>query len=119
MRRDWELIREILIKLEEIPEQEGKLMPGEINGYDAEIVSYHFKILYEAGLIEAEIVKALGIKPFYYAKSLTWLGHELLDSIRKITVWNKIKERIRQRGLDLTFDVLKETAKLIMMEMIK
>ncbi|MCC6026955.1 MAG: DUF2513 domain-containing protein [Caldimicrobium sp.] len=27
MKLDWELVREILLKLEELPEQEGRLMP--------------------------------------------------------------------------------------------
>jgi len=119
MKRDWELIRQILIKLEELPEQEGRLMPGEVEGYDWQVVSYHIKLLHEAGLIEASAVRALGVEPLYYAKTLTWLGHEVLDSIRKASFWNKIKERIRQRGLDMTMDILKDVAREVAKEILR
>jgi len=46
MKLDWELIREILLKLEELPEQEGQLMPQAFQPlYDWEKVSYHIKLL--------------------------------------------------------------------------
>lgn len=118
MKRDWELIRLILLKLETLPEQEGRLMPADIEGYDWQIVSYHINILNEAGLIEAGCHRSLGAPPLYYAKRLTWQGHELLDSIRAMSMWNRIKEKAREIGVDLTVDTLKSIANTLLKEVL-
>jgi Hypothetical protein (DUF2513). len=108
MKLDWELIREILLKLEELPEQEGQLMPRIFQLlYDWEKASYHIKLLLQAGLIEAGTIKALGMPTIYYAKSLILNGHEFLNSIRNPSVWNKVKERAREVGISLTLDIAK------------
>jgi len=114
MKLDWELIREILLKLEELPAEEGQLMPQTFQPfYDWEKVSYHIKLLWQAGLIEAGTIKALGMPTIYYAKSLTWDGHEFLNSIRNPSVWNKVKERAREIGISLTLDIAKEISKAV------
>jgi hypothetical protein len=102
-------VREILLKLEELPEQEGQLMPQIFQPvYDWEKVSYHhIKLLWQAGLIEAGTIKALGMPNIYYAKSLTLNGHEFLNSIRNPSVWNKVKERAREVVISLTLDIAK------------
>lgn len=105
MRRDWDLIRDILIAIEELPDTSSRLNANAINGYEAEIVSYHMSILNEAGLIVAQCSKA---KPlFCFATSLTWSGHELLDKIKQQPVWNKAKSLIKEKSLDLSYDALK------------
>jgi len=119
MQLDWELVREILLKLEEIPEQEGRLMPTEFKPYDWEKVSYHIKLLAQAGLIEAECIKSVGSPPVYYAKCLTWQGHEFLNSVKTLSVWNKVKESARQRGINLTFEVIKTIVSKIVWELVR
>ena len=114
MKLDWELIREILLKLEELPAEEGQLMPQTFQPfYDWEKVSYHIKLLWQAGLIEAGTIKALGMPTIYYAKSLTWDGHEFLNNIRNPSIWNKVKERAREIGISLTLDIAKEISKAV------
>jgi len=39
-------------------------------------------------------------------RTITWKGHELLDSVRRDTVWVKIKQAAMDRGLDMTFDLI-------------
>lgn len=104
MKRDWELIRQILLAIEAKPD-DSWLGAGQIEGYSTEEVSYHYKILTQAGLIEADFKGGL-----WWAKELTWQGHELLSSIRERTLWNRIKEEIREKGLAMSFEAVKAVA---------
>ena len=59
MKRDMDLVREILLRLEAIPLPAGAWTevngwrPGmEIEGHDPEAVTYHIRMLREVGLIE-------------------------------------------------------------------
>lgn len=108
MKRDWELIRVILIMLEQRADNSW-LSAGEVEGYCIEEVSYHYKLLHEAGLIEADYKGGI-----WWAKGLTWQGHELLESLRNRDFWNRLKKEIRDKGLILSFEAIKSiTTQLI------
>lgn len=109
MQRDWELVRKILAKLEEQDGASGWLEPESVAGFDAETVGYHMKLMDEAGLIHAKSLK--GLTSHCVALSLTWEGHEFLDGIRRDTSWNKAKGIAREKGLDLSFEVIKLSVK--------
>lgn len=106
MKRNWDLIRKILLKLEEKADSTSWLESTDIKGYDAKTVAYHYKLLSNAGLIEAIDVSSLEEEDFS-ATSLTWQGHEFLDKIRNDSVWNKVKSTVQSKSLDLSFDVIK------------
>lgn len=59
MKRNWDLIRKILLKLEEKADSTSWLESTDIKGYDAKTVAYHYKLLSNAGLIEAIDVSSL------------------------------------------------------------
>ena len=105
MQRDMDLARGILLALEECESASG-LKTLDVDGATEEQVSYHVKLLYQAGLIEAR--DASGTNSFHwYPISLTWEGHEFLDASRDETQWNNAKKIIREKGGGLSFDVLK------------
>lgn len=109
MKRDWHLIKKILIAVEEMETTCGKL-PPEFTGYDEETASYHINLLHQAGLITASCV-GNGTSPLHcWAHSLTWEGHEFIDSIRSDTAWNRITKTAREKGLDLSFALIKAIA---------
>jgi hypothetical protein len=83
-----------------------------------EDVSYHFHILNEARLIEATRMSAINEPMHYLGSNLTWVGHELLDSIRKDAVWKKIKATAISKGVDLSFEVIKQLAGAVIKGMI-
>jgi len=63
----------------------------------------------EAGLIDASSDKTTsGLHCFAFG--LTWNGHEFLDRVRDQTIWNKVKAAAREKGLTLSFDVIKALA---------
>jgi hypothetical protein len=96
MKRDMELVREILRRVEDHQQAMG-WVPLDIPGHSREEVSYHVMLLAQAGLLEAtDLVSTAGF--LYEAKRLTWAGHEFLDAIRNDTVWNKVKETVKEKG---------------------
>ncbi|QIM63167.1 hypothetical protein A1D29_07665 [Pasteurellaceae bacterium Orientalotternb1] len=109
MKRNWDLIRKILIKLEEKADIESELSSEDIRGFDRYTVAYHYNIMAQAGLIT--VADNSGIDEIdYSALSLTWQGHEFLDKIRNDRVWNKVKRTVQSKSLDLSFDVIKQVA---------
>ncbi len=109
MKRNWDLIRRILFKLEEKAVPEDFLMSDQIQGFDRATVAYHFKLLHQAGLIEGMDNSSIGQFDFYVT-GLTWQGHEFLDNIRNDTLWQKVKATVQSKSLDLSFDVIKTVA---------
>ncbi|MBF0786083.1 DUF2513 domain-containing protein [Muribacter muris] len=109
MKRNWDLIRKILIKLEEKADGTSWLESSAIRGYGPMTVAYHYKLMQSAGLIEVKDVSDAEQEDFA-ALSLTWQGHELLDNIRNDSVWNKVKSTVQTKSLNLSFDVIKQVA---------
>ena len=115
MKRDWELIRKILLAAEELEDPQGYISPNDIQGYPPEKVSYHMKLLIEAGLVEGTCTKALNRAPWCMVFGLTWEGHEFLDAIRNRTAWNRLVEWVREKGFELSFEALKIALKNILL----
>jgi hypothetical protein len=111
MERDWDKIREILIKLEEMPAEKGNLRLSDFPSDKAFEYSYNTELLMEAGLINGDMSKTLGRQATdFLANRLTWEGHEFLDAIRSDNVWEKTKTSFIKGGLSMTFDLVKTVA---------
>lgn len=110
MQRNWELIRKILLKLEQQAEACGQVSDEDFHGFSSEQAAYHINLLQEAGLINARCTRFLNGGMVCVAQSLTWEGHEFLDKIRNDGVWNQVKTNIKGKGLDLTFDAIRIVA---------
>ena len=109
MKRDMELVRKILLETEEAANNPIEWIVLNIEGYDPALISYHVKIMKEAGLIDAENLTTLAHFE-WQPKSLTWEGHEFLDAVRNETVWAKTKEVVKSKGGSVSFEVFKELA---------
>ncbi len=113
MRRDMDLIRELLLKLEALPIGPGDIfhmMPDDeeirIDGFDAIAIEYHAALLSEAGLIDP------GPRPMMQGItfcSLTWAGHDFLDAVRDPVIWTKTKKGASAAG-GFTMDLLRDLA---------
>jgi hypothetical protein len=110
MLRNWDIIRKILLKIEQLPTESSEFTSNELEGSDAETVAYHMRLLLESGLIIGGCRDALG-PPFCHASRLTWEGHEFLDKIKKESLWQQIKAMARSKGIDLSFTVIADLAK--------
>jgi hypothetical protein len=87
-----------------------------VDGIDPQQVGYHMMLLSEAGLIEGKFLKSSGgdgAIATALARKLTWQGHEFLDKIRDPSMWGKIKAKVKEKSLDLTFDSIKAAAAVL------
>ena len=117
MQRNWDIIRKILLKIEQLPTENSEFISNELDGVDNEAVAYHMRLLLESGLIVGGCRDALG-PPLCHANRLTWEGHEFLDKIKNETLWQQIKATARSKGIDLSFTVIKDLAKALITSII-
>ena len=111
MKRDIDLVRKLLIYLEEKPDD--KIVKAEdvkIDAYDENDIVYHFILMDQAGLISCERQcssstpdRVINIYPF----SLTWDGHEFLEASRNESTWNNAKSIVLSKSGSLSLDVLR------------
>lgn len=98
MRRDMELIRRILLAVEARPAPQCFDLV-EISGHEQEEISYHVKLLGDAGYLDVYDRRTLGPDGYRYAPSdLTNAGHDFLDGIRNKSIWETAKERLQEVG---------------------
>ena len=108
-----DLIRKILFKIEEVVDNTVKY-DLQIEGYTMEQTAYHCSLLKDSRLISAyEASYGDGAIDYFVVGRLTSEGHELLDSIKSDTVWNKTKETIKSKGLPTALDVIKDVSTAI------
>lgn len=105
MKRDMDLVREILIEIEERSDFDVPYVP-DIEGKTDHEIFYHIKIMHEAALIEASNWSG-DDGPHWLAKSLTNAGHDFLDAARNETLWAKAKAKVLSSGGVLTIEALK------------
>jgi len=111
MKRDMELVRLILLKIEEHPHAMG-FVPLEFEGVPDDVVSYHVKLLADHGIIEATNASSLrGI--CWRAKRLTWDGHDFIEAIREESNWSRAKKWVLDAGKLVTIETLKLAVKSI------
>ncbi|MBA1276174.1 MULTISPECIES: DUF2513 domain-containing protein [Pseudomonadaceae] len=120
MKRNWDTIREILTRLEDLPDTDSMLDLSDFPEDGRYEYSYHVELLIEAGIVEGQMSRTLGRGPtHFFARRLTWPGHEFLDSIRSDTVWNKTKKTFAAKGIDMTFDLVRSVASDISLALIR
>jgi hypothetical protein len=108
MKRDWNLIRLLLLEVESGEK------PAELNQYSDEQVLYHCDLLNESDLIIASIAlggngTAVGAR----IERLTWKGHDLLDTIRDENTWKLTQAVVKEATVSATADMLKEACKWV------
>ena len=112
MRREFDHIRELLFQIEkggpEIDNYEN-ISLVEMSETQA---GYALRLMYQKGLISELVSHEFGIPEFntFYDISMTWEGHDLLDSIRDDEIWKKTKEGAAAAG-GFTFDLVKALAR--------
>ena len=117
MKRDFDLIRKLLIFFEEKTGPEHVEVPP-IENYDQSTIKYHLVLLYDARFLRCEPVKSSSSDRVIYVLpfELTWQGQEFLQKIRNETTWKKIKETVLSKGGALAFCVINELATRYTME---
>lgn len=108
MKLNPDCIRDIMFELEDILLIDASLgfsgaiiemLFTELPNYNQEDIFYSVYMLLQAGYIEGEITfLPSGAKKTCNIKTLTWEGHEFLETIRPDSTWQKIKEYLAAVG---------------------
>jgi Hypothetical protein (DUF2513) len=114
MKRDMDLMRELLLKLEALPMRRGGIVnipPDDevlaVEGYSVDQIDYHLSQIRRSGFIdEGGSRPAIGIG----FRSLTPAGHDFLDSVRDPKTWERTKKAAEGAG-GFTLDLLGDLAK--------
>ena len=112
MKRDWEVIRKILLQIEALPTEDSEFKSDEIQGVDNSVIAFQMRLMLDAKLIEGYCDDAIGTY-YCYATRLTWQGCEFLDAIRKDSVWNEIKRQAKTKTVDLPIGVINSIARVL------
>jgi hypothetical protein len=111
MKRDFDLVRKILLDIQDMPAnaQPSSIdYPGE---YDQAVVNAHISLLIDAGLIEGKVIRTMQGVAQATARGLTWQGHDFIDAAKQDVIWKKAFDTIKDKGGAVTFEVLKELLK--------
>jgi hypothetical protein len=106
MKRDWDVVRDVLIQIES--GNDGKSTFGD-SKYP--IATGHAFLLRDAGFIQAIDASTYSGRALIHP-SLTWTGHDLLDTLRSKTLWERVKKIAKEKGIELTFDAVKALSKI-------
>lgn len=109
MKRDWDIIREVLIEVEALSFSERnnfeyKLSHKTLSANTSK--DEHALLLWEGGFISGIDASTMA-GPRFITPKLTWEGHELLETIRSQAVWARIKSTAKSKGIELTMESVK------------
>lgn len=104
MQRDLDLVRRILLHLEDAG-AEGKSW-SEFAGEDDDLglLHYHVQLMNDAGLLHADEL----VSGQWWPERMTWAGHEFLDAARNDEIWNEAKLRVERRLGSAPFEVMRD-----------
>lgn len=107
MKRDMELVRKILLAIEEWPTNPKSEIPV-IEGFDDEDIAHHCFLLREAGLVEGTDDRCMGYhSPISTPTRITWSGYEFLDASRDESVWRKAMNQAKILGGAVSIEIMK------------
>ena len=111
MKRDMDILRQILLNVEEDKYPRGGRV--HLDGVPDDICGLHCALIFEAGLAEGRLIKsdAGGIVAASVDR-LTSSGHDFCGGIRQDTIWNKAKEHVIKPGASYGLSVLVEWVKI-------
>lgn len=108
MKRDLDLIRKLILAVEDLPT--GSVLSDiQIDGYSAEQIGYHSYLVVDASLAEGlDVGTSTDTSPNWQIMNLTSAGHDFADSARDEGNWKKATSIVKSKTGGATLDVVKE-----------
>lgn len=99
MKRDMDLVRAILLRMEAVPEDEPAPNPFEVEGSSEKVVGHHVYLMAQAGLLDAvEITLMSDLTKQAMPTGITWEGHDFIETMRSQEVWERTKQAMKDAG---------------------
>jgi hypothetical protein len=109
MKRDLDLVREVLLQIEGLPA--GPPAQYRTSEIEDPVLLAHFELVIASGLVIGKIARSQGTRGDVISISgLSWEGHEWLEMVRSQAMWNEVKSALLDNGGALTFELTKEVA---------
>lgn len=106
MRRDMDLIRALLLRLEELDAHPGathRLSRHDeelaIEGFDKKSIGSHLEMLIDSGLIvtaDGELHNG----SYVLFQRISWTGHEFIASVRDKDIWAQTRDVAKKGGIE-------------------
>lgn len=132
MIRDWQIVKEILVNVENntlsefFSEKRYKDLITDVHRDDQEILKIilgHFEILLDAGILKnGQVIRDSEGEFSYWDFKGTYIsmtGHDLLDALRDKAIWQKIKKMSKRSGVSLSWEFIKAAIPIAIQEAIK
>jgi len=113
MRRDWDVIKELLNEIEPLHQFNGLNLQvyysGDKKSDDHSIHKMEMaRLLIQGNYITGMQSKTIAPGGFasIHNMQLTFQGHDLLDKLNDVVLWNKMTNLAKQQGINITFGTL-------------
>lgn len=121
MKRDIELERKILLKIEEVYQPgDNKIFNLAIDGYSKLLIAEHCRILHQKRLIGGYFpVTTINDKVDFEISDMSAAGYDYLEMIRKDSDWKKIIKEVEEKELPKTIENIAKVAGIIIGKVFK
>lgn len=117
MKLNADCIRSVLLEMEKIPYCQNlhpKTLYSSLKTFSEEDINYSIIKLKEAGFIDAVISESDDGSIFrFVVNDITWNGHQFLNNVRELSVWEKAKEKCCKIG-SMAIPILSDAASAIL-----
>jgi hypothetical protein len=113
MKRDLDLVRQLLLQIEGLPA--GPPAQYRTSEIEDPVLLAHFELVIASGLVNGKISRSQSSRGDVISISgLTWEGHEWIEMVRSQSVWNATKSMLIDSGAALTYELTKAAASTIL-----
>jgi len=109
MKRDWDLIRDLLLDIEANLDPLKRSYKPKIEGRSDGEIYGHLVLLEDGGFITGRNTAA-SFHSEFMVHSITYNGFDFLDTVRDNSQWKKIKEYVKSKGAPVLLDTIKIAA---------
>jgi len=108
MKLNPDLLREILLYVEEHEDDNSNFLVARIDGYSAKEIGKHTRLLAEEKLIEIDECKPSDgyTVDDVFIDRLTKKGHDFLAAYREPKKWRNVKSTLIEKGIGITLEAL-------------
>lgn len=109
MKRELDLLRNILLDIEAKWCVGMVLDIDEFSCKDPEKLRYHLQMLIEEGFVKGYIPESTKKTDIHSLSvtGITWKGHDFLDQIRQPDIWTKLKPMMEKYGIECVMTGIK------------
>lgn len=115
MKRDLDLIRDMLIKIEDLTPSKEVTLEDFLNiSSDKDKLYYHLELITDNNFISYKAIPSMGAKyNLFIIDRLTSQGHDYLDSVRDPKIYKETKSKIGSLVKSCSLAVFQATAESI------